>query len=302
MDTQKKGGHMDIRSLQCFRLAYDSGSIGKAAKRAYLSRQGLSQALKTLEAELDRDLFVRLPDGLEPTEFANQLYPKVIELLNNYEEIQALCFPEDLPQEIVRLSVAFGALTSIPLDSLVRNFHQEHPNIRLEVDTIEPLLAEKCVAQGTEDLALIAGRALGDTTTCTSLMQVPLYAAVHKSLLPPKDKFSFYDLKGLTWFGLSENFPVDSAVIELSKAHNLDIDLSFDWHDYHLILEQVQQKKGACVVPENYIRQFCQDGIIALSLEDPRFFWDISVITPAERALPRSTQVVLDWLKEYLHS
>ena len=82
---------MDIRSLQCFRLAYETKTVGKAAKRAYLTRQGLSQILRGLEAELKQDLFVRNPQGLEPTELADTIYPKAVELLNTYEDIQALC-------------------------------------------------------------------------------------------------------------------------------------------------------------------------------------------------------------------
>lgn len=289
---------MDIRSLQCFRLSYESGSIGKAANRAYLTRQGLSQVLKGLEAELRQDLFIRNPQGLEPTELAMRLYPKVVELLNTYDEVQRICFPAEAPKETVRLCVAYGALLSLPFDDLINGFSEAHPEVQLEIDTIEPTLAQRCVAEGKEDIALIAGVVESPDTYCVSLGCVSLYAAVHESLLPAKAERTASDLKGLTWFGLAEDFSPDRALMGLSRGLNLDLAMSFDWHDYHLILDQVTHRKGACFIPEHRIPQFCTNGIVAIPLEGPNFSWEISAVLPRTRSLARSTQIVLDWLRQ----
>ncbi len=293
--TTIRGDPMDIRSLQCFRLAYETKTVGKAAKRAYLTRQGLSQILRGLEAELKQDLFVRNPQGLEPTELADTIYPKAVELLNTYEDIQALCNAGARAKETVRLCVAYGVLVSIPFDELVEEFYEEHPLIQLEIDAIEPSLAEQCVAEGKEDIALIVGPITSPQTVCTCLARVALFAAVHESLLAQGETRSIQSLQGLTWFGLSKDFPLDSALIRLSEEHNLDLKMSFDWHDYHLILDQVMRRKGACVVPEHRIGRFCQDGVVAIPLEGPEFTWEIAAMTQSALPLSRSAQTVFDW-------
>lgn len=293
---------MDIRSLQCFRLAYESGTIGRAAKRAYLTRQGLSQILKGLESELKHSLFVRNSQGLEPTELADAIYPKVVELLSTYEDIQLLCSTQSGTQETVRLCVAYGVLVSIPFDELIEEFSQENPSIRLEIDSVEPPFAEQCIADGKEDIALVVGPISGPQTTCIPLDHVALYAAVRESLLPSEKDHTIQSLKGLTWFGLSEDFPLDSSLIELSRSNALDLNMSFDWHDYHLILDQVMNGKGACVIPEHRIARFCQNGVVAIPLEEPRFSWEIAAIVHKSRPLPRGAQIVFDWLKQRLET
>ena len=148
---------MDIHGLTCFRLAYESGSIGKAAKRAYLTRQGFSGALKSVEAEWGHPLFVRGPLGLEPTALAHAVYPKVVEALTAYDEVQRLCAADSRPVETVGLGVAYGALLSLSLDEMVAAFAGKGHRMSLDIDIVEPVLAAQCVAEGGKDLVLVAG-------------------------------------------------------------------------------------------------------------------------------------------------
>ena len=58
---------MNFRQLEYFRMVCDSGSIGKAAERLYLSRPSLSTAITNLERELGTTLLVRGKSGVVPT-------------------------------------------------------------------------------------------------------------------------------------------------------------------------------------------------------------------------------------------
>ena len=51
--------------------------------------------------------------------------------------------------------------------------------------------------------------------------------------------------------------------MDLARTRGLDLSMSFDWHDYHLILDQVRQRRGACVIPRHRVPAFCTDGIVA---------------------------------------
>ncbi|WP_162610984.1 LysR family transcriptional regulator [Gordonibacter sp. An230] len=293
---------MDANSLHCFRLAYESRSISKAARQAFLTRQGMSQVLKGLETDLGRTLFVRTPQGLDPTTTADLVYPKAVDLLDSYDAIRAICSAERPSRKPIRMSVSLGALDSLPLDRLVEEFRTGHPEMRLELDIIEPIIAERCVEEGSEDMALIVGNLRGSRTRCTRLCDIPLYAAVHKSLLPQKEHHTLDSLDGLTWYGLSKDFPLDEAITELARKRGLNLTMSFDWHDYHLILDQVRRRKGACAVPRHRIRTFCTDGIAAIPLDDASCTWAVNALTPRNRPLPDATRTVLDWLAERLQS
>ena len=217
-EKRKGAGDMDIRSIRCFCLAYEWGSIGKAAQHAYFTRQGMSQVLRNLEAEVKQPLFVRGPQGLTPTDLAHSIYPKAVELIKSHDEIQSLCFPQEASREPVRLCVASGVLFSIPVDAFVQDFAEACPDIALMIDTVEPPLARRCVEEGAEDIALVSvAIPHSEALQGISLCEVPLYAAVHESLLPLGTARGLCSFEGLRWFGVSEAFPTDALVAELAR-------------------------------------------------------------------------------------
>ena len=287
---------MDIRSLTCFCLAYECGSIGKAAKRAYLTRQGLSGVLKSVEVELGQPMFVRGAQGLEPTQAAHLVYPRVVELLDAYRTITRLCERDEPACETVGLAVAYGALLSVAIDELIDEFSAAYPAIAIDVDIVEPVFAAQCVADGSKDFALVAGPFESKNAEGASLCQVPLCAAVREDLLPLAwPEMGVLALKGLAWLGLSETFPLDIALGEFSRERGLDLDMRYEWHDYHLILDQMRQGRGACIVPANCADRFRAEGITVLALEDSRLTWDLCALTPRSRALSCAARTALDW-------
>lgn len=282
---------MDIHSLHCFCVAYEVHSIGKAAEQVFLSRQALSRIIKNLEAETGHLLFIRSAQGLNPTSFAALVYPKAIDLLNSYDEVRSVCFGGE-GQQRVRLCVAYGVLNAVPFEQFIKQFEKAHPYIKVDIDVLEPSMSEKQVADGLADLALIVGTYRADKTDCVSFGDVLLYAAIRKNLLKKSPPYSMKDLTAFPWFGLAEDFPVDAALLAFSKEQGFALRMAFDYHDYHLILEQMLQGQGVCLVPEYYVNHLCPDDVVAISIDGLNLAWEISVLLPAERKLSKSVQEV----------
>ena len=64
---------MNQKQMEYFLEVYRQGNIQSAADKLYVSRQGVSKMLKSLEEELGQLLFIRNPHGLVPTDYANAL-------------------------------------------------------------------------------------------------------------------------------------------------------------------------------------------------------------------------------------
>ena len=65
---------MDTKELHAFLAVYEEQNIRAAAKRLFITPQGLSQIIKRLEQELETVLFERDNRGVTPTGYANALY------------------------------------------------------------------------------------------------------------------------------------------------------------------------------------------------------------------------------------
>ena len=64
---------MNLRTIEAFLVLYEERSFTKASRRLFLTQQGLSRQIQSLEKELGRQLFERGRLGAEPTETAHTL-------------------------------------------------------------------------------------------------------------------------------------------------------------------------------------------------------------------------------------
>lgn len=68
---------IDFNLLRVFELLYEEGNMTRAAARLCLTQSAVSHALARLRIVLEDPLFVRIPSGLQPTERAHQLAPRL---------------------------------------------------------------------------------------------------------------------------------------------------------------------------------------------------------------------------------
>lgn len=78
---------IELRLLRSFVQMHEAGSISRAADRMACTQAAMSMRLKMLETELGAALFLRGPQGLEPTPRGAELYAKALGVLGAYDEM-----------------------------------------------------------------------------------------------------------------------------------------------------------------------------------------------------------------------
>jgi DNA-binding transcriptional LysR family regulator len=68
---------IDLNLLRIFDILYDERNVTRAAVRLFLTQSAVSHALARLREVLGDPLFMRIPSGLQPTERAHQLAPRL---------------------------------------------------------------------------------------------------------------------------------------------------------------------------------------------------------------------------------
>ena len=140
---------MNQKQLSYFLEVYRCRNIQAAADKLYLTHQGLSRVIRSLEEELGSPLFSRMNRGVEPTDFATTLVPHVQRLLDDYATIQGVHTLTNQARSVVTiyaLDHLFGYLGA----DLLLDFHRQHPEITLSIlDTtdeyaLESLSAGRC--------------------------------------------------------------------------------------------------------------------------------------------------------------
>lgn len=86
---------MQIETLRYFVNLVDAGSFYGAAKRSYISQQGLNKAITSLEAEIGATLVERESRGIRPTALGETFYAQARRVLDEYALLQDCVFGSD---------------------------------------------------------------------------------------------------------------------------------------------------------------------------------------------------------------
>ena len=81
---------MTIQQLNYAIAVFRAGSINRAAQKLYIAQPNLSNAIKSLEDELNITLFQRTPRGMEPTRAGEKFILRAMELVAQFDAFETL--------------------------------------------------------------------------------------------------------------------------------------------------------------------------------------------------------------------
>lgn len=289
---------MDIRSLAAFRAVYEHGSITKAAGKMYISPQGLSKNIGRLEAELGVPLFARTRQGAFPNEYADELYPKVCELLDTFAAIHDRA-AETGRRNLLRVASASGTLSYLGLD-FVKRFENLHPDIELLIEDNTNRLVKEMMAQGLAEIGFMAGPVDSEQFDGVLFKSFPHVLIVsERNPLSQKDCISFANLDGQTVIVLGRDHPVLDYFhekLDQAKAHPAEVIGVAVLADF---AHFVQLDQAMLIAADFWDYADAWEGTKMVPFEDQTFSWDVYLVTKRGATLSQQAsafkQYALDW-------
>src|SRR5215472_7943013 len=124
---------LDLNLLRVFDTLIEERSVTRAGERLGLSQSAISHALNRLRYVLGDELFLRGPDGMQPTPCATAIAPR---LRHGLIQLQlALAPAEFVPQDTHRhFTIVCGEyLGTVLVPSLVARLRTEAPHAELRI-------------------------------------------------------------------------------------------------------------------------------------------------------------------------
>ncbi len=261
---------MEVHQLRYFVAVAEEGSFSQAAAREHVSQPSLSQQIQKLEAELDQQLFDRLPRAVVLTEAGRRLLDYARQILTALADARRSVAALD--HEVAgRLSV--GAIPSIALyvlPRLIARFERAYPKVTFELfeDTTEKLAQR--LEDGTLDVVLASS---GDEMP--TLAQHSLGKEALLMLLPEKHRLAqrktikWSDLAAEKFLLLHEVHSLAITVRRLLAANHLKPELVLQGAQLTTIAAMVAAGLGVTVVPEMMVRSEFVRGCVAVPFARP---------------------------------
>lgn len=227
---------MNLRTIEAFLVLYEERSFTKASRRLFLTQQGLSRQIQSLEKKLGRQLFERGRLGAEPTETAHTLYPYYRQINDLYQASSAAL--ESAPGRRAPLRVGFAiGISSAGDPEFLLEFQHIHPELLVE---IQEWSKERCIRkllQGQLDVAFLVNPLPENLFQSVRITTDQMYAAMHKDN-PLAAEQGLMDFRALDRKPLLTGSPENALrqffdyccvldqihpQIRLASSHNLDM-------------------------------------------------------------------------------
>ncbi len=127
--------NINLELYKVFYYVAKNESITRAANELSISQPAISKSIKTLEEQIDTQLFIRKRDGVSLTDTGNTIYKKIkeaMELIDSAEnDLKSL-------KNLEYGTISIGASKTIIhefLMSYIKSFHKDYPNINIRIFT-----------------------------------------------------------------------------------------------------------------------------------------------------------------------
>ena len=124
--------NINLNLLPILNTLLETQNVSKAANALGMTQSAVSHALNNLRAQFDDELFIRTPQGMTPTAFAQNLKPEIDTLLKKIEgtlEKRSSFTPRESTKKFTIGISEYAAHTLLP--SLQKTLSKTAPNIKI---------------------------------------------------------------------------------------------------------------------------------------------------------------------------
>ncbi|MEU4562760.1 LysR family transcriptional regulator [Actinoplanes sp. NPDC023936] len=241
----------DLNLLRTFLAVHRSGSFTAAASLLGLSQPTVTTQIRALEQQIGRELFKRLPRGVEPTPAANELAAQIAEPLDTLATVGGILPGRSAPVHLAGPSELLCVRVLPALADLVVRGVQ----LRVAAGLTEPLIDE--LRSGRHDLVIATRRPQPRTLPATPL-------ADEEYCLVAAPVWAGRDLREIPLVTYAEDLPLVRRYWRQVFDKPLTATAAVTVPNLYAVLSAVTAGAGYSVLPESLCRENLGSGRLVL--------------------------------------
>lgn len=277
----------------------EQGSFTAAANHLHLTQSTLTTQIKQLESNVGLELFDRTTRSVELTSPGESFLPVAKRLLIDFQTaIDDLSAHAALKKGKITLASSPSMLTGI-LPNLVKQFHEQHPNIHFLMREESAGHIENMVLEGNVDFGIG-----GNHSNLLDLSYTPLLTDQYGIVAKPDsklDRWSDLSPEKLIW--LSSDTGIRTELERLYAEHQLPIDLGkieLEVSSPAALAAMVNTGLGASLIPALAASTPAFYALSFKPLKNPTLLRTIYLIQRRGRTLTPASQAFIHSLKNAL--
>lgn len=240
---------MNTKNFKCFQVLYEEKNLVPAAKKLFMSPQGLGKLIKNLEDEVDMPLFIRTKDGFVPTDAGVFFYEKCLELEKSFADLMTNL--ENIRNREKRFLIGFasGSIRVIDIDK-IQSVMDDNPAIVSSWYEQENMSVKERVLNGELGFGFVIGHPEDDRLAAELIKSEDMVLYVYKGHpLFEKDEISFDEIKGYDIISMSNKYRIHQDFLTACHMNGFHPNIVGNVNEGFSIYRLVQNKVGIGVSP-----------------------------------------------------
>lgn len=264
--------NINLELYKTFYYVAKNESISRAANELSISQPAISKSIKTLEEQINTNLFIRKRDGVELTEAGETIYKKIKDAMDLiYSAENDLEVLTNMESGIINIGASKTILHEF-LMPYIKSFHDKYPKISIRIFTDK-----------TSDLIRKSKMGLIDVIFTNLPFNLPQEFETYKLMdlhdcLVANESFSQYkdkkltnkDLEKLPLLILTKGATTRIRFDDFCEEHNICINPAMEFGSNTLIKEFTEAGFGIGLLTEEHVKDELQSGkFFKLNIELP---------------------------------
>lgn len=262
---------MNTKNFKCFQIVYEERNLSVAAKKLFMTPQGVGKIIRNLEEECNATFFIRTKEGLVPTESGQLFYEKIKKISKNLNELMSEV--EHLEKKEKRFKVAFavGTIRSINVAKL-ENFMTRHNEIERSWTECENESVKRQILNGDISFGFVIGKPQEKTLKSVLIDSKEVVLYVHNGhRLWNRNKIKFQEIKNEKIISMNEKYHIYRDTLDACSLCNFKPNIVALVSEGESIYRLVENKIGIGLSPRFFSDT---DEVKAIQI-DGGYTWDI---------------------------
>lgn len=274
-------------------------SFSRAAKVLHISQPSLSNAIKTLEQEINAPLIERTTKQFQLTELGQQFYERARLLIAQFDvmetELKEMAKGEALE---IRLGMIESANYWFSKIMLAYQKHYPHNQITL-VDTLYNQTVRQALL-GLHVHAVITNQHIIDTEIKSELLYNERYVVLIKKDHPfaTKDNITLADFTEQSLIIGMPEFQTSAQIIKAFEQEGILPHIQYKIERFEMIKVLVEEGLGIALLPQQYVEQHLPENLLIRPVQSEFLHRNVYLSTMKDRTFPKSILKLFELIRQ----
>ncbi|MFZ0577487.1 LysR family transcriptional regulator [Psychrobacillus psychrotolerans] len=289
---------MDLRRMYYFNATVKYQSFSRAAKSLHISQPSLSNAIKTLELEINAPLIERTTKQFQLTELGQQFYERSKSLLAQFEvmdtELKELAKGE-------QLEIRLGMIESANhwFSQVIIAYQKQYPQNQITlIDTLYNQTVRQALL-GLNVHGVITNQHIVDQEIKSELLYTEPYVVLTKKDHPfaTKEKITLVDFSEESLIIGMPEFQTSAQILKAFEQENITPHIQYKIERFEMIKVLVEEGLGIALLPQQYVNHHLSESLISRQVHSDFLSRSVYLSTMKDRTFPESIRKLFELIK-----